>query len=489
MTSGRTVLVVALLLGLVAGGLRFFRLGAYPFTADETATLDETRSLREKHDGPMTDQIDRLPRLIPLSYLIHALDYRFFGCDEFGSRVLLALEGTLAVVLVFVGLCGPLGRSAALATALLVTVWPDHLFHSQQNRFYITAALLSSLCLVLGAQAVQRRSTWWTLGACLAALAAMLSHTIQVLLLPGLFVAIFAATWAERNPVPWRMLLVVTLSGLAAVAIYLLYLRQIGGGWNAAEVWGYGLGRSLLASAMQPGWPVALLALLGAVLFVRQRSAQGWYWLTWVGVWVVASATLPFAVVYHPNYVFPLALAVLVLAGWAVAQVAERLRPAGAVAAVAWVGVAVALQLPSVVSHYLDGSRPDYRTAARYVADHWQSGDRLASISPGLVRHYAPLDGEFLNLPRWNALPALQEAAAGPGRLWVVLASGRSGKEEPVAAWLGTHCTQQLQVRKRRFDYYEFTVEVFLYSPSAEPVVEDRSEGTGAPGDITPARK
>ena len=83
-------------------------------------------------------------------------------------------------------------------------------------------------------------------------------------------------------------------------------------------------------------------------------------------------ATLPFVVVYHPNYVFPLALAVLVLAGWAVAGVAERLRPAGAVVVVAWVSVALALQLPSVVSHYLDGSRPDYRTAARYVADHWQ---------------------------------------------------------------------------------------------------------------------
>jgi 4-amino-4-deoxy-L-arabinose transferase-like glycosyltransferase len=488
MTSGRTVLVVALLLGLLAGGLRFFRLGAYPFAGDETATIEEAQSLLAAPTGLVSEQTDRLPRLIPLSHLIHALDYGLFGCDEFGSRALMALEGTLAVVLVFVGLSRPLGSSAALATALLVTVWPDHLFHSQQNRFYITAALFVSLCLVLGAQAVQRRSAWWTVGACLAALAAMLAHTIQVVLLPGLFVAILAATWAERKPVPWRMLLVVVLSGLAAVAIYLFYLRQIGGGWNAAEIWGYGPGRSLLASAMQPGWPVALLALLGAILFVRQRSAQGWYWLTWLGVWAAASAALPFAVVYHPNYVFPLAVAVLVLAGWAVAQVAERLRPAGAVVVVAWVSVALALQLPSVVSHYLDGSRPDYRTAARYVAEHWRSGDRLASISPGLVQHYAPLDGEFINLPRWNALPALRQAAAGPGRLWVVLASGRSGKEEAIGAWLGTHCTQQLQVRKRRFDYYEFTVEVFLYSPAPESVVEDRSEGTVAPAERTDRR-
>ncbi len=181
-----------------------------------------------------------------------------------------------------------------------------------------------------------------------------------------------------------------------------------------------------------------------------------------------ASAILPLFVVYHPNYVFPLSTGVVVLAGYAVASLTDAARPLGKLWAYSLVTFFVALQFPSLVSHYMDGSRPDHRTAAHYIAEHWMSGDRLAALSPGLVRHYAHLDGPVVGLAGNDLLPTLCSAASQPGRLWIVIPSGRSGKSEDLWRWLGTHCSQELVVKKLRFDYYDNIVEVFLHEPSRE---------------------
>ena len=82
--SSRRLLIGVVLL---AGGLRFFRLGAWSFTNDESATLVEEQSLFGAGDAPPGDQTYRLPRLIPLAYTIQHIDYLLFGRDEWGSRV------------------------------------------------------------------------------------------------------------------------------------------------------------------------------------------------------------------------------------------------------------------------------------------------------------------------------------------------------------------------------------------------------------------
>ena len=82
-------------------------------------------------------------------------------------------------------------------------------------------------------------------------------------------------------------------------------------------------------------------------------------------------------------------------------------------------------------------------------------------MSPGLVRRYAELDGPVISLAG-EYLPTLREAVTAPGRLWIVIPSGRSGKPEDLRRWLARHCTQELLVKKQRFDYYDYIVEVFL---------------------------
>jgi hypothetical protein len=462
------IIVIVVALFLLAGGLRLFRLGHFPFARDETNTIAEARLLFEQNDGPLTGQYDRLPRLIPVAYFIHAVDYRLFGSDEFGSRVAMAVLGTAGVVILFLGLAPVLGRLTATTTALLLAAWPDHIFRSQENRFYITAWFFAAICMVLGAQAVQRRSAMRMFWSCAAAVAAVLSHTILVLLLPGLFVGTCAAAWCERRLLPWLTLTVVVVFGLATLGLLVTYLIPLAAGWNADDsAWGYGLVHSAFGSVKLVGWSSFLLACLGAMRIVRGHPAQGAYWLTWAAVFVMASVFLPLFVVYHPGYAFSLSTGVVVLAGYGVADLANALRPVGRLWAYSFVAFCVALQFPELASHYMDGSRPDYRTAARYISEHWEPGDRLAAVAPGLVLCYAPLDGPVIRLSG-NYLPSLSTAAGQPGRLWIVIPSGRSDKPEEVRRWVGRHCSQELVVRKPRFDYYDHIVEVFLHRPTVE---------------------
>lgn len=465
MSNRRALLLIILSLAVLAGGLRFFRLGAWPFHSDEVATLWETDALFRSADNGLGSQIARLPKLIPLSYVVTETGYELCGRDEFGSRVIFALLGTLHVLIVFVGLDRPLGRVPALATALLFALWPEHLFRSQENRFYMTAAVAATLCMVLGAQAVYRRSLTFAALASVAALAAVLTHTLEGLLLAGLFVGFFAAARISGDARLARFPWVVVVGGLGAVAVFVVHVLPLVRGWNSGEAWGYSGLHSIMSSLSQLGWPVALLAALGAFSAIRRWGEQDGYWLAWAGLWGVVTVVLPLIVVYHPGYVFPLSLGAMVLAGQAVAQIYEGLRAQNRLAAGAWVGLAAMMSLPGVVSHYVDGSRFDFREPAQHVSAHWQPGDRLAGTSSLLLRHYLPEGIEPIPVKGTDPVPHLQRLAREPGRLWIIFPSGRGGKPEALRAWLGKNCKQQLVQCKKRFDYYENTTEVYLYEP------------------------
>src|SRR4029077_17841255 len=102
--------------------LRFYGLGAWPYSGDETATLNEERVLFHAADVPRETQAYRLSHAIPLSYLAFHISHTLFGDDERGTLVVVALLGSLSVALVFLFLDGPMPRVAALVAAVLVAL-------------------------------------------------------------------------------------------------------------------------------------------------------------------------------------------------------------------------------------------------------------------------------------------------------------------------------------------------------------------------------
>jgi hypothetical protein len=458
-------LVIAFAFMALAGSLRFYKLGSWPFAGDETYTLAEERSLFLQGGAPQDSPIYRVPRILPLSYLVHHLGNSLFGRDEFGSRVAPAVLGTLIVGIVFLMIDALQGRATAIATALLVALWPAHVFQSQQVRFYIIAAFFSCLCIFIGAFAAQRRSTpLCILLACLIC-ASVLCHTLTVVLLPITFAGILAGAYADRRPLPRNVVYVFLVTTLAVSIFYGIYLRPLLMNWNKDATWAYGVLHSILASVNRVGWPVFLLGALGVLLLSCERTAQNWYWITCALGWAAATAILPLLIPYHPEYVFPLEISILVAAGYAVGIIYQGLCVRNRFIGYAWIAVACLGNLPGLASHYMDGSRGDMRTAAQYVQKNWRTGDRVAGPVLCVFAHYAQDCEPAIPLFSSEAVAQLNQLADGKGRIWVVLESNRSGLSEDIRQWLGTHCSHELHVRRLRFDYADHCVDVYLYTP------------------------
>jgi hypothetical protein len=451
---------------LLAAALRFHDLGVWPYSGDETATLHEEKVLFHSDTEPRDSQTYRLSHAIPASYFAFHISHTLFGGDERGTRVVIALLGSLSVVLVFVLLEGPMPRTVAIVAAVLVALMPQHVLHSQETRFYMVAAFFAFACLLTGARILGRRSTLFASLTCCLAFLAVLSHSFLVVLLPLVFFAVCAGVYAHKQPVPRSVWFIFAIAAAIMVSFFTLYVRPLLHGWNEGEAWGYSAIHAVFASIVMIGWPIALMAVVGLALMLRERTAQNWYWLVCFLGWVGATVTLPFVVPYHAEYVFPLALSGLVVAAYGIAVIYDLLRIRAPLAAYAWVGLSCLANLPALASHYVDGSRWDIRGAAAYVREHWAAGDRVTGYSMGLFRHYSGGCCEPAIPLGTDSIPQLARLGLEGGRLWVVLENTRSGLNPRVQQWLFECAVHKLSVGGRRFDDAQFSVEVYVI-PSA----------------------
>jgi hypothetical protein len=244
------------------------------------------------------------------------------------------------------------------------------------------------------------------------------------------------------------------------------YLKPLVSGWNAGVDWGYSLPRSLLGGVNQLGVPTALLAALGAVLMLAGKHPLRWFWAVWAAGWLASLIVLPKLVAFHPGYSFLFLFGPLVLAGYAVGSIAEKMAATwGTGSAVVWVGVAVLLNGPALASHFADGSRHDFRSAAQYVVEQRKPGEAVAAISPGNLAFYAPelSDVERLNPDR--LMDGFRKIADAKQPCWIVLIGGRTPRDAEPQKWLNENCRLKATFRKPRFDYYDFTVEVYYFEP------------------------
>lgn len=473
--STRLTWAVAALALAVALALRIYSLGEWSFSGDEVPTIWEERALFHGAQESRDSQTYRLPHAIPLGYLFVHLSHSIFGDDEHGTRVVLAVLGALGVVATFLLLKPCMPASVTLATTILVALWPHHVFRSQETRFYIVAALFAFCSLLLGGLALKRNSAGVVSIALMCALAATLSHTLMLVLFPILFACIFSGYLADRKFMPASVFLV--FAGFAALlaGAYLVYLQPLLGGWNAGETWGYGVVHAALASIVMIGWPTAVLAAFGGLIMMNESGGQNWYWIVGFVSWVLATIFLPVIVSYHSAYVFPLALPAMVLAGKGIGTVYEKLKGESHITAAIGLGLLCLLNLPSLVSHFVDGSRWDMRRAANFVRERWAAGDSVAGLSMGTFGYYSrgccaprvPLGSDLV--------PELQRLAREGRRTWIILETGRGGLGADAEQWLFECAHHRASISRRRFDDAEYVVEIFLISPPA-----DRECGAGA---------
>lgn len=456
--DGRWFAVTSSALLVAAALTRLHRFAAWGLAGDELATLRD--SLKPELWGPKE----------LLFWMNHLLVQPFLPLDELGLRLLPVVFGIVGMaVLVLVGR-RLLGSRAALLAGVLLLFNPWHLAYSQMGRYYTLVFLLavaSGTALYLGV--VERNGRWIAAGVAATVLAA-LAHPTGALPAIG-FLAWFAAHAARRTSGRRRAWLLggVAAAGVAGIVLAFPLLSQ----WSGLEQeWGIGGLQVGLSYAVRLGAGTALAAAAGvALLWIDERRELARFLAAAVVVPLVLIAVLGLGVAVHTGFLFATAPFALLAAGAFLERVISVFEGAwrrGVVGA-ALAGLVVAPGVPTFVSHYVDGSRPDFRGAARHVAERAGPNDVVLTDQKDAFRLYAPgLDARpLIREPRHlQAILDSVRRASPPGALWVVPevrslgGFGLQGFAE-IEEWVRPRCELSVELEAIRIDHQRNRVPVW----------------------------
>lgn len=473
MSNSRWALILACIFLIPAGATRFCRLG-WSFSGDETSTFGEVQSLVDKpfFMAKLT-LTDALPRAHPVAYMLQFLAHKAFGQGEFGARVGVATAGTLAIALIVLLTCLLFGKLPAIFTGIMLLLWPWQLGHSQVNRMYSYAFLFGSTAILSGALAWERKSFAWGGLSGIASALAISSHNFTVIIPASFGIFVILERLMGKGAAPRR-----GIEGYVALGIPLILLSSCLA-WLAMRRYTsevglvYSAPHTLMALANNLSWSVTLLAVVGWSWAWRSGNAALRLFAVVAGVAVLTSAFLPAIVAFRHDYLFAISLPFLLLASQALVKCYEA--TAAVSRPLAW-GIAAAfflMPLPSFVSYYQDGGRKDYRGAAEYIKAHWQEGDLAAADANALLSYY--LHRNVLPAPRPFAKPkecidALEKIVATGKRAWYVCRYERDEPPTWTDQWLWQHAWRMLRIKKKRFDYEENALDVYLLNPNVRPI-------------------
>lgn len=389
----RICLLFILLLGAV---LRFYQLDGDSLWVDEIITQD----LAHKAPPVLLDVVSQYDDHPPLVYLV-AYSIRWLGRSDFVARLPAAFAGILTIAAVYAIGRRLWGQTAGLLAGMLTATWPLLVGYSQEARQYALLVLLCALSmywLVGGLQGRQRRA-WF--GFTLATIGAFYTHYFSFLWLAaqGLYVFgvwLIAALRTRRRGAVLASVRAFLLPFAAAVAMcalaYVPWYRSLllqsarlmgGAGVPAA---GHSVGPNYVVMSQQllaafSGQELVLrvflmtAALAGLVVALAQRrwTATACVLLGLV-VPVLVLGLIPSPHFFAARYLLPVLIPLLLLCALglsalhaAVAALVQKTRWA-------WTSALVMLLLPALllpfVSTYYTAQKEDWRSVARYLAEH-----------------------------------------------------------------------------------------------------------------------
>jgi hypothetical protein len=158
---------------------------------------------------------------------------------------------------------------------------------------------------------------------------------------------------------------------------------------------------------------------------------------------------------WNPRYFLFFLPAAWVTAAYAVDVVARGLeRP---MAAAAWYGCVGLLLMPNLVSHYVDGSRHDYRTAASVVM---RSGGTSAPVilsdDAETISYYLPENA------RRNLFVRTKTKQYPPSEFFLV---ARSNAWTPLPKIRERQVELLAEIYRRRFDEFSHILRVYRIAP------------------------
>jgi mannosyltransferase len=410
---------------LLALALRWYKLGEWSFWIDEALTVNYVLAGSQLFSSPTSFQ------------LIGAA-FHFLGVSDFSARLGPMLLGVAAMPALYLPVRRLFGPGVALLALLLLALSPWHLYWSQNARFYTALLLLYSLGMLAFYQWLEtNRIAWLGLAGVLLFFAA-LERMTAVLFAPaaGLYLVILLLVPGFGRPAALtRRNLLLLAAPVALIAGYVLFFTSV-----PAELAHWILGRShnplrvLLSVVYDLGLPLFLLALLGGVFLVQQRSRAGLYFLLGAVVPLAALVAIsPFTQTFS-RYVYMTLPIWAVLAAAAAREIFVHVQRPGRVLALGLVLVLLADAASQNVLYFTtqNGNRENYKAAYAQVQAGMQPGDWVVTTRSEIADYYLGLTSVDSNRIDLDGILASGRPA------WFVM-DNRTHVSEELQRWIPAH--------------------------------------------------
>jgi len=429
---------------VIAIALQTYGIGRWPMADDEVPTLVELGRLDVGANmfSVPGGQVGRLPRTLVAWYTWQRFAIDLLPDSEISYRLPSVFCGVLTAAIAFLVGARWRGLWFAIALSVLLNGSQPFVFLAQVDRFYAMPLLV--LALTLTAIWLPGRDALMATAAGLLAGLSVLSHNIIV---PVFLLAFIAAGMTSVVGLTPRRVLV--RSGIAAavgLALYLAYIRPLVSGWlstgNPTPV--------LVSFAAHAGMPSLALAAFGGWLAVARWREQGqmiWWLLMLIGSFCVFEVA---PVSWNPRYFFFFMPAMWILGAHAMTYVASRLSSPATAAA--WYGVVALLLAPSMISHFQDGSRHDYRQASAILVQNAREGQPILSDDAETISYYLPMSLREHLLVRTKVVTP-------PASEFFLVARANAWMDQPT--YPGRRVELLAEIRHRRLDQFSHILRVY----------------------------
>ncbi|MCP4362564.1 MAG: hypothetical protein GY796_31550 [Chloroflexi bacterium] len=283
----QSTLLAAIFLLWLAFAIRLHNL------AQDSLWIDELITVWDAQSG--LENILNLRGHPPLMYLLVNASIQQFGETEFGLR-LVSFWGSLLAIPLLIALGRAMGRSyTGILAAFFLTLSPFHLRHAQEARHYALLMTISLAAYLLLYLAIRRPTMGRWAGFGLMTVLNLLTHYGAFVVLACQSILIAGWVMWQLGQKKWKTIAYPLVSVVIVTALFTLRLPQIQRALDR-NLGGQTLARSG-AEATIPEWLTIafkalgtennimasgflLLAVLGAILLVRQRN---WFDLAFLG--------------------------------------------------------------------------------------------------------------------------------------------------------------------------------------------------------------
>lgn len=444
---------------LVAGALRFYKLGEWSFWGDEMFTV-----------GGREDGFNYNLARQSLSLMLIQSTLSLLGTSEWSARLVPALIGTISIPGLYFLLKKMFNPATGLAAVLLLAVSPWHLYWSQNARFYIALLLFYTLALFTFYFAIEEDRPWYLLVSLIFLGLATKERLLALFFIPvvvGYLVLLKILPFEKPKGLRWQNLLLFGLPGLLLGLFFVGPYIQNLSGWIA----GFGYSNNdpfwLLAGVVfYIGLPVICMGIMGAFYLISKKSRAAL--LLSLGAVVpllIIMAISPFH--YTANrFVFMILPCWIILAGLAAVELFQQTQGLAKMLAIGVLVFLVFNSLSEDALYYLyqNGNRDNWKAAFELIREQREEGDWVVSVNPEIANYYLEdTTGDFTNLE----LAKIREIK--DRRVWFV--------EDIVAEEVFPDIHSWLEENSRliaNFDVYtrgrNFKMRVYLYHPIKNPV-------------------